>query len=183
MALTFTPLVNPNFIAPDFSLPAVNGAEFTLSQSLKGKPFLLVFMCNHCPYVKAIEDRLISLAHDLKTLNIATVCISSNDATSHPEDSFENLKARAQLKKYPFPYLYDESQQTAKAYEAVCTPDFYLFSANHKMFYRGRLDDSWKNEAEVKSRDLWQASLDLIQNKPLSFQPKPSMGCNIKWKA
>lgn len=182
MALTFTPAAELGAACPDFSLPAVDGKTYALKDFKNGKPFVVMFICNHCPYVKAIEDRLIQLGHDLKNLGVNLVAICSNDSSEHPEDNFENLKKRSEEKKYPFVYLHDESQQVAKKFGAVCTPDYYVYDQDLKAAYRGRLDDSWKDAGKVTRRELFSAVQDLLQNKKAPEAQTPSMGCNIKWK-
>lgn len=182
MALTYTP-ENPQFgqPCPDFTLPAMDGKTYSLSDFKNGNPLLVMFICNHCPYVKAIEDRLIQLGHDLKLENIHVVAICSNTDTKYTEDSFENLQKRFFEKKYSFTYLHDETQDVAKKFGAVCTPDYFLFDGDCKLQYRGRLDDNWKEADKVTRRELYQAALDLKNKKPLAAQT-PSMGCSIKWK-
>lgn len=182
MALVYTPIPNQGSVCPDFSLPGTDGRNYSLQDFKNGKPLLVMFICNHCPYVKAIEDRLIELGADLKALDVGILGISSNDAEDYPEDSFENMKKRSSLKKYTFPFLYDESQAVARAFGAVCTPDFFLYDHQLNLQYRGRLDDSWKDASQVQSRELYTAAKALVEKKPVSeFQP-PSMGCSIKWK-
>ncbi len=181
MALTYTP-TEPAIgsLCPEFNLPAVDGRAYSRNDFF-GKPMLVMFICNHCPYVKAIEDRLISLGHDLAALGVATVGICSNDPVTYPDDSFENLKIRWSDKKYSFPYLHDLSQNVAKTFGAVCTPDFFLYDSNHKLYYRGRLDDSWKDPAHVTRRELFLAAKAMVEKSQLEFAPKPSMGCSINW--
>jgi thiol-disulfide isomerase/thioredoxin len=181
MALTHTPDIIEPVPCPDFNLMGINGKHYSLKDFSNGQPLLVMFICNHCPYVKAIEDRLIELGHDLKKESINVVAISSNDEKRYTEDSFENLKARAELKKYPFVYLHDKNQTAAKDFNAVCTPDFFLYDKNLKLKYRGRLDDSWKDETLVTKRELYQAAVDLKTTGELSFKQTPSMGCSIKW--
>lgn len=166
---------------PDFSLKATSGKTFSKKDFLNGEPLVIMFICNHCPYVKAIEDRLITLGNDLKKLNVNLVAICSNDPISYPEDSFENLKKRAEEKNYPFVYLYDETQQVAKNFGAICTPDYFVYDQTTKLAYRGRLDDSWKEPALVKTRELYDAVVELTQGKKISKTQTPSMGCSIKW--
>ena len=182
MALTFTPLTDPHFECPDFELLGTDEKLHSKSEFATGNPFLVMFICNHCPYVKAVEDRLVDLANKLSQIDVRTVAINSNDGTEYPEDSFPSMQKRAAERKYPFPYLHDQTQSVAKAFDAVCTPDFFLFKSDQKLFYRGRLDDSWKDSNLVTTQDLWKAALLLSQNQNLNFAPKPSMGCNIKWK-
>lgn len=167
---------------PDFTLPAVDGRTYSKKDFLNNKPLVIVFMCNHCPYVKAIEDRLITLAEDLKQFGVRMVGVCSNDAETYPDDSFENLKKRAQEKNYPFVYLYDETQEVAQKFGAICTPDYFVYDQKNKLAYRGRLDDSWKEPGSVTKRELFDAVVELAQGKPISLQQTPSMGCSIKWK-
>lgn len=183
MALVHTPDV-PNFgkACPDFTLTSTEGKNFSLKDFINHKPLVIMFICNHCPYVKAIEDRLIQLGHDLKKKNINVVAICSNDPSTYNEDSFENLQKRAREKNYPFPYLHDADQVVAQTFGAVCTPDFFVYDNNNKLAYRGRLDDSWKDPSAVKIRELYDAVLELEQNKLISRPQTPSMGCSIKWK-
>lgn len=181
MALTYTPALDLGTSCPDFSLPAIDGKTYSRKDFSNGKPLVIMFICNHCPYVKAIEERLIVLGNDLKKLSVNLVAICSNDATDHPEDSFEGLKKRAQEKNYPFVYLHDESQKIARAFGAVCTPDFFVYDKDLKAAYRGRLDDSWKDASKVTQRELYQAVQLLLENKNVPTKQIPSMGCNIKW--
>lgn len=181
MALTFTPFPDLGKSVPDFKLPAVDGKTYSLKDFPPGTPLVVMFICNHCPYVQAIEDRLIQLGHDLKKLNVPVLAICSNDAKSHPEDSFENLKKRAEEKSYPFVYLHDESQNAAREFGAVCTPDFFVYDRMHKLSYRGRLDDNWKDASKVKQRELFDAVQKLLQGQNVSDQQTASMGCSIKW--
>lgn len=181
MALTFTPFPNMGKNIPDFNLPAVDGKTYSLKDFPANKPLVVMFICNHCPYVQAIENRLIQLGHDLKEQNVPVIGICSNDAKSHPEDSFENLKKRAEEKAYPFIYLHDESQNAARDFGAVCTPDFFVYDKNHKLAYRGRLDDNWKDPNKVTKRELYEAVQTLLQDKEVSDQQTASMGCSIKW--
>lgn len=181
MALTFTPFPDLGNSCPDFSLPATDGKTYTLKDFSLSKPLVIMFICNHCPYVQAIEDRLIQLGADLKEQNIPVIAICSNDAKSHPEDSFENLKKRSEEKKYPFVYLHDEKQEVAKAFGAVCTPDFFVYDADLKLSYRGRLDDSWKDASKVTRRELYLAVQDLVAGRKAPEDQTASMGCSIKW--
>lgn len=182
MALTYTPSPDLGQTCPDFVLPATDGRTIGKKDIAQGRPFLVMFICNHCPYVKAIEDRLIDLGRDLKALNVPVVGISSNDANRYAEDSFDGMKARAELKNYTFPYLYDEDQSVAKSFGAVCTPDYFLYDGNGKLAYRGRLDDSWKEADKVTARELYEAAKLLVEGKPAPTNQAPSMGCSIKWK-
>jgi hypothetical protein len=142
---------------------------------------LVVLMCNHCPYVLAVDDRINALAKGYAG-RCAVVAICSNDAVAYPEDSFEAMQSLAARKRYHFPYLHDASQAVARAFGAVCTPDFFLYDAVRKLAYRGRLDDNWKEEAKVERRDLRQAIDALLAGEPLTLPQLPSMGCSIKWR-
>jgi len=182
MALTYTPHLDTTFTCPDFKLPGVNGKTYSRADFENTAALLVLFICNHCPYVKAIEDRLIKLGEFMKTQQLQMVAICSNDADNYPEDSLEKLKQRWTEKKYTFPYLYDESQSVAKSFGAVCTPDFFLFDKNLKLTYRGRLDDSWKEPDKVTVEELKNAIVAQLKGEPTNPIQIPSMGCNIKWK-
>jgi peroxiredoxin len=183
MAMT-TPEAELGRPALPFSLPSTTGETVTLERARGPKGLLVVFMCNHCPYVKAVIDRLIRDARDLEALGINTVAISSNDVVSHPDDSFDKMKAWAEAKQFPFPYLFDESQEVARAYGAVCTPDFFGYDADLKLQYRGRLDESKKDTApEGAKRELYEAMQEIAETGKTSIPQIPSMGCSIKWKA
>ena len=182
MALTYTPeKIRFGTEIPDFKLLGVNGKTYHKNDFINGKPLVVMFICNHCPYVKTIEERLIALGHELKNLSINVVAICANDEDHYPEDNFENLKKRSEEKKYPFYYLHDKTQSVAKAFGAVCTPDFFVYDNKAKLAYRGRLDDSPKDSSQVKSRELLEAVIELAQNKNISKPQIPSMGCSIKW--
>lgn len=181
MALTITPFPEIGLDCPDFSLPAVDGKTYALKDFPFGKPLVIMFICNHCPYVKAVEDRLITLGEDLQKLNVPILGICSNDEETYPEDNFENLKKRWQEKNYSFPYLHDKTQEIAKKFGALCTPDFFVYDNNHKLAYRGRLDNSWKDASKVTQRELFDAVKLLVDAQPVPQQQTPSMGCSIKW--
>lgn len=182
MALIHTPeKIELGVSVPAFELKGIDGKIYRQSDFLNSKPLVFMFICNHCPYVKAIEDRLITLGQDLKRHGINVVGICSNDEVNYPDDSFENLKKRATEKNYPFTYLHDATQSTARAFGAVCTPDFFIYDGNGKLAWRGRLDDSWKEPLSVTQRELYTAALDLLNQRPLSGIQTPSMGCSIKW--
>lgn len=166
---------------PEFKLLGVDQKTYQTKDFLNKRPLVIMFICNHCPYVKAIEDRLITLGHDLKKLNMNLVAICSNDEVTYPDDSFENLKKRALEKNYPFFYLHDKTQEVAKTFGAVCTPDYFVYDQNAKLAYRGRLDDSWKEPQQVTKRELYDAVVELSENKKISHPQTPSMGCSIKW--
>ncbi|MFS4457834.1 thioredoxin family protein [Bdellovibrio sp. HCB2-146] len=181
MALTFTPFAELGEACPDFQLPAIDGKTYSLKDFSTGSPLVVMFICNHCPYVQAIEDRLIQLGNDLKKQNIPVVAICSNDAKDHPEDSFENLQKRAKEKNYPFVYLHDATQEVAHKFGAVCTPDYFVYDKNLKLSYRGRLDDSWKDASKVTKRELYEAVQKLSRGEKVSDDQVASMGCSIKW--
>lgn len=163
---------------PEFTLPDVKGGMYTTAD-FEAKGLVVMFICNHCPYVKHLEDALIQTARVYQPKGIEFVAISSNDAEKYPEDAPENMAK----KQYPFPYLYDETQEVAKAYKAACTPDFFLFDTNKTLVYRGQFDDSRpKNDKEVTGRDLKNAMEALLENRAISDRQIPSIGCNIKWK-
>jgi peroxiredoxin len=177
--------MNPlGFTAPDFRLPDVTTGKTRSLDDLKSdKATVVMFICNHCPFVKHVNHQLVALANDYISKGVSFVAISSNDAVNYPDDSPEKMKEVAARLKYPFPYLYDETQEVAKAYDAACTPDFYIFDASMKCVYRGQLDDSRPgNNKPVTGKDM-RAALDaLLENKPVSQDQKPGIGCNIKWK-
>jgi len=170
--------------APDFSLPDPSGKMVKLAD-FAGKPALLViFMCNHCPYVKHVAEGLAQLASEYQARGVGVVGISSNDVGSHPDDSPAKMAEEIKARGYTFPYLYDESQQVAKAYRAACTPDYYVFDAQQKLVYRGQMDGSRPNSGvPVTGHDLRAALNAVLTGKPLPPEQKPSIGCNIKWKA
>ena len=170
--------------APDFTLPdTVSGKNLSL-QDIKGASgTLIMFICNHCPFVKHIQKELVKLGQDYIPKGISMIAISSNDVANFPEDSPEKMKFVADSLGYSFPYLYDETQLVAKAYDASCTPDFFIFDKNLKCVYRGQLDDSRPgNDIPVTGVDLRNALDSIITGKGVSQRQKPSIGCNIKWK-
>lgn len=170
--------------APDFSLTDTDGKTVSRSDFLGKKGLLVVFLCNHCPYVKHIADQLKQIGDDYLPQDIAIVGISSNDVAAQPEDSPEKMKQEKQQRGYAFPYLFDASQGVAKAYHAACTPDFFLFDADHKLVYRGQLDDSRpSNGKPVTGADLRRALDTLLAGQPPLERQVPSLGCNIKWIA
>ncbi len=166
-----------------FSLTGVDGEVWTVEKCRGDKGLLVMFICNHCPYVKAIRERLIRDTRELMDYGINSVAIMSNDPTEYEEDSFENMQRIAQQYNYPFPYLFDESQQVAKNFGAVCTPDFFGYNAKLALQYRGRLDASKKTTAaDNVKRDLFDAMKQIAQTGHGPKQQIPSMGCSIKWK-
>lgn len=181
MATTITPFPEIGLGIPDFTLNSVQGKSYSLKDFGQGTPLVVMFICNHCPYVQAVEDRLIQLGTDLKALNVPVIAICSNDEETYPEDNLANLKKRAEEKNYPFVYLHDKTQDVAKKFGALCTPDFFVYDKNHQLAYRGRLDDSWKDASKVKKRELYEAVKLLAEGKTAPQQQTPSMGCSIKW--
>ncbi|MEO5347633.1 MAG: thioredoxin family protein [Magnetococcus sp. YQC-9] len=182
MVLLHSPPGELGAFAPEFALPGVDGKTHTLADYQASPVLVVMFICNHCPYVQAIEERLIHLGRELQPKGVAFVGISCNDPTSYPEDSFDNMRLRAQKKGYPFDYLYDGTQQTAREYGAVCTPDFFVYDRERKLCYRGRLDDSPRNPAAVRREEMKEAILALLENRPVATQQNAAMGCSIKWK-
>jgi len=169
----------PNFVLPD----SVSGKDLSLETSKGEIATMIMFICNHCPFVKHVNEELVKLANDYKSRGIGFVAINSNDVLNHPDDSPELMTQVARQLKYPFPYLFDESQETAKAYEAACTPDFFIYDKDLQLVYRGQLDDSRPgNEIPVTGKDIRQALDCLINNIPVSQEQRASIGCNIKWK-
>ena len=178
-----TPVCDFGRPAIDFDLPGVDGRRWTLEQCRGEKGLLVMFICNHCPYVKAVIDRIVRDARELKELGVNSVAIMSNDPADYPEDSFENMVRVAKEHDFPFPYLYDETQAVAKAYGAVCTPDFFGYNADLELQYRGRLDASRKQAAPADARrDLFEAMKQVAETGRGPAQQIPSMGCSIKWR-
>jgi peroxiredoxin len=168
--------------AADFSLPATDGQRCTLADVRGPNGVLVAFICNHCPYVRAIRARLVRDARELQALGVGVVAINSNDAVTYPDDSFANMRRIAAEWQLPFPYLYDESQQVARAYGAVCTPDFFGYDAQLKLRYRGRLDSSGKEETDGATRELFDAMKAIAAGGVAPAIQNPSIGCSIKWK-
>ena len=183
MALTPSNMLDLGTVAPSFSLPDTGGKMVTLDDFKASKALLVIFMCNHCPYVKHIRAGLALLARDLQALGVGVAGINSNDVRSYPQDNLENMRREIKDANYPFPYLWDETQETAKAYKAACTPDFFLFDHNRKLVYRGQMDDSRPgNGLPVTGRDIRDAVDCILNKRPVNPKQKPSIGCNIKWK-
>lgn len=169
--------------APAFDLPDVVTGKTVSKTTFEGQSLLVMFICTHCPYVKHVEKELAALGRDYQG-KVAMVAIGANDALTHPTDAPQGLRAQAEREGFTFPYLYDESQEVAKAYTAACTPDFFLFDKNHKLVYRGRLDPSRpKSAVPVTGSELRGALESVLADKSVSATQYPSMGCNIKWKA
>jgi len=184
MARTPSTMLELGTPAPEFSLPdPLTGRTVTLAQLAGAPALLVVFMCNHCPFVKHIQRELAALIAEYQPQGLVAVGISSNDATSHPDDGPEQMAAEARRLGYTFPYLYDETQAVAKAYRAACTPDFYLFDRDRRLVYRGQFDASRPgNEVPVTGEDLRAAVVALLAGEALPEQQLPSLGCNIKWR-
>jgi peroxiredoxin len=171
-------------VAPDFELPNVDGRMVDYAAAAGPKGTVVMFICNHCPFVKHVADQLAILGRDYLTRGIGFAAVSSNDVSSHPADSPEQMVAEADERGYPFPYLYDQTQEVAKAYRAACTPDFYLFDADRRLVYRGQLDASRPGgDVPVTGNDLRAAIDGLLAGGPPAPDQVPSLGCNIKWKA
>lgn len=171
-------------VAPEFSLPdTVSGRMLSLDQVAGDRTTVVMFLCNHCPYVKHVNDAIVRLANDYSLRGVSFVAISSNDVERYPEDSPAEMKRTARELGYPFPYLFDESQDVARAYQAACTPEFYVFDGDRRLVYRGQLDDSRPaNDTPVTGRDV-RAALDaVLAGRPVSQEQVPSIGCGIKWK-
>lgn len=184
MAITPSNMLPLGTLAPSFTLPdAVTGDIKSLDSLKSSSATVIMFICNHCPFVKHVQSELVKLANDYQPKGVSFVAISSNDVTAHPEDSFGRMKEIAIEWGYPFPYLYDETQEVAKTYQAACTPDFYIFDENLKCVYRGQFDDSKPgNTIPVTGKDIRTALESLLMNQPINLDQKPSIGCNIKWK-
>jgi peroxiredoxin len=165
----------------DFNLLGVDDRYHSLKEFDDSDVVIIIFMCNHCPYVKAVVNRFVEFQDEYKNKGVKLIGINSNDTRTYPEDSFDNMKLFAKEKNINFPYLIDETQNTARAYDAVCTPDIYVYNKDRKLKYRGRLDDNWKDENAVKERDLKKAVELILTGKEIDFQQIPSMGCSIKW--
>ncbi|MDB2521279.1 thioredoxin family protein [Flavobacteriaceae bacterium] len=185
MARTESYMLPLNTKAPHFSLTnGIDQHQLTLDQVKGSSGTLVIFMCNHCPYVLHLLDKMVEVSHQIKEWGINTVSISSNDVDNYPEDSPELMQKLAIEKSFGFPYLYDPTQEVALAYEAACTPDFYLFDQDLKLVYRGRFDDARpKNDNPVTGKDLMDACQKLSRGMAQDANQIPSLGCNIKWKA
>jgi peroxiredoxin len=170
---------------PEFTLAGVDGRSWSLGDFAEAKALVVIFMCNHCPYVQAVRGRINALAREYGPRGVKVVGINSNDSVRYPDDSFEAMKKEAKTHGFGFPYLWDESQAVARAYGAVCTPDFYVYGKKGSAFalaYRGRLDDNWKDESAVTRRDLARALDALLSGTEVAGNAVPSMGCSIKWR-
>jgi peroxiredoxin len=183
MVLTPSIMQELGMKAPDFTLPDSAGERYSLADFSIGKGLLIIFMCNHCPYVQHIRQKLVEKIREYQEQGITVVAINSNDFAAYPDDNPQNMELDAQKHGYTFPYLVDERQQVAKAYGAACTPDFFLFDTKQKLVYRGQFDSARPGNSEtVTGADLSSAIGQLVAEKPVPREQRPSMGCNIKWK-
>jgi peroxiredoxin len=179
----FTPICDFGWPAPDFSLPGIDGQVWTPARAMGPKGLLVMFICNHCPYVQAIADRLARDCQDLQAIGVGSIAVMSNDTAQYPDDSFENMKIFSEKHGFSFPYVIDESQDVARAYQAVCTPDFFGFDAKLGLQYRGRLDSSARNPAPPDARrELYLAMKAVAETGRGPSDQTPSMGCSIKWR-
>jgi peroxiredoxin len=184
MSLTPSNMLPLGTSAPDFELPdTISGKNLSLKKLKSDIATVIMFICNHCPFVKHVQQELVKLTNDYQKKGISFIAISANDIEDYPEDAPEKMREVAKRLGYPFPYLYNETQEVAKAYQATCTPDFYIFDKNLKCVYRGQLDDSRPgNNIPVTGKDIRHALNNILVNKPVDKNQKPSVGCNIKWK-
>jgi len=176
------PVCDFNAPAPDFELIGTDGQRYRRDAVRGPNGLLVMFICNHCPFVKAVLDKIVRDAAELKTQGVGSVAISSNDPSDYPEDSFDNMKAVASRMRFPFPYLWDESQEVARAFGAVCTPDFFGYNSKLGLQYRGRLDDSGRSPKPDAPRELFDAMLQVARTGKGPAQQTSSIGCSIKWK-
>ncbi len=182
MVLLETPTPSLGAPCPTFRLPAVDGRTYALDDFAASPVLAVLFICNHCPYVQAVEDRIIAIAREYAARGVQVVGICSNDAQTYPEDAPAKLAERWRDKGYGFPYLHDESQEVARVFGAVCTPDIFVYGRDRRLAYRGRIDDSWKDAAKVTRRELAAALDALLSGGRPAADQKPSLGCSIKWK-
>jgi peroxiredoxin len=183
MARTPSTMVPLGTKLPEFSLPDTVSGKIFSSEQLNGKISVVMFICNHCPFVKHVNDQIVSLANDFAGKGVAFVAISSNDVDNYPEDAPDKMKETAAALSYPFPYLYDASQDVAKSFDAACTPDFYVFDSGGLLVYRGQLDDARPSlPLPVTGKDLREALEHTLAGIPVNEFQRPSIGCNIKWK-
>lgn len=184
MARTPSNMIPLGTVAPGFSLPdTVSGKNLDLNDLRGSKGTVIMFICNHCPFVKHVNAGIVQLATDYESKGVSFIAISSNDVENYPDDSPELMAVNARNEGFTFPYLYDETQEVAKAYDAACTPDFYIFDGALQLVYRGQLDDSRpENGIPVTGRDMRNALDNLLEGRAVHEDQKPSIGCNIKWK-
>ena len=185
MALTPSTMLALNTLAPAFTLPdVIKGKSMSLQELKSDVATVIMFICNHCPFVKHIQYELVKVAHEYQAKNISFIAISSNDVKHYPDDAPDKMQELALHLGFPFPYLYDESQAVAKAYQAACTPDFYIFDKDLKCVYRGQFDNSRPgNNIPVTGKDIRNALDNILTGKAVDPNQKPSIGCNIKWKS
>lgn len=167
---------------PDFNLPSTDGKLYSLDSFKYKKALIIIFSCNHCPYVQAYENRIMAIQKDYEAKGVAVAAINSNDPSQYAEDSFEEMKKRASIKKFNFIYLRDEDQSVAKSFDASHTPEIFLFNEERKLVYHGKIDDNWQEEQKVKTRYLRNALDELLMGKEVSVPETYSIGCTIKWK-
>lgn len=184
MAVTPSNMLPLGTKAPDFTLYDVVSEEKKSLKDIQGeKGTVVMFICNHCPFVKHVNEEIVRMANDYRVTGFGFAAISSNDITTHPQDGPDEMYRNAEKENYPFPYMYDETQEVARAYDAACTPDFYVFDDELKLVYRGQLDNSRPgNSIQVTGRDVREALDNILNNHPQRTDQKPSIGCNIKWK-
>jgi len=177
-----TPVCNFGWRAAPFDLPGVDGKRYTFESVRGANGLLVMFICNHCPYVKAVLERIVRDCGELAALGVGSIAIMSNDPSEYPEDSFDNMKRVARERHFAFPYVIDETQEVAKTYGAQCTPDFFGFNAELELQYRGRLDDSGRNPRPNARRELFEAMRVIAQTGKGPKEQVPSIGCSIKWR-
>ena len=189
MSVTYSEMINLGMKAPDFDLPIANpsvdgddGENRALRDYENAQVLIVVFTCNHCPYARHVEDGLIKTAARYSEKGVQTVAISSNDPAQYPDDSFDSMSQRAAAKGYTFPYLFDEMQDVARAYGAVCTPDFFVFDQDRSLVYRGRYDETRPGKGTASGDELHAALDELLETGGVTAEQRPSVGCNIKWK-
>lgn len=168
--------------APEFLLPDTRNGQTVSLGDFAGQPALIIFMCNHCPYVIHLLDELVRLSDEAATRGVNTIAISANDIVSHPQDNPDKMAQLAEQRSFRFPYCFDETQQVARAYGAVCTPDIFLFDADHRLYYHGQFDDTRPGRGAAHGTDLRQAIDALLNGRPAPTTSSPSVGCSIKWK-
>lgn len=183
MALMYSNAMPVGTPLPSFRLPGVDGKTWSEEDFRDATLLVVVFTCNHCPYAIASEDRLITLQKDFADRGVRFVLINPNDADRYPDDSFARMIDRAKDKSYPFPYLYDESQDVARRFNAACTPDIFVFDQARTLRYNGRIDDNWQEPDKVTSEDLRTVLEDLLEGREIRIEAVPSMGCSIKWRS
>ncbi|MCK5726521.1 MAG: thioredoxin family protein [Thiotrichaceae bacterium] len=184
MARTPSTMIDLGTPAPSFSLPEPKTGQSIALADYKDKPVLVAFICNHCPYVIHIADAFADFAKSYQAKGLAVIAINANDVVNYAEDSPEKMVAMVEQYRFDFPYLFDESQQVAKDYQAACTPDFFMFDANHKLFYRGQFDSSRpRNDDEITGADMRNAANAVLAGEPAPNDQQASLGCNVKWKA